>query len=92
MPPLTVTTAVTTWEFAPLVSFALAVLAVAYLAGVRAVARRYGTRPWHFPEQLSQPRTIPSRRAWPVARTASFLCGLAMIAVATQGSPGRLRQ
>ena len=36
MPPLTATTAVTTWEFAPLVSVALAVLAVTYLAGVRA--------------------------------------------------------
>jgi cytochrome c oxidase assembly factor CtaG len=66
--PLTPVTALTTWQFAPLASALLALLAAAYLAGVCAV-RRPG-------------------RGWPAGRTAAFLAGLAVIAVATQGSTG----
>jgi putative copper resistance protein D len=59
--------ALTTWQFAPLVSVPLALAAALYLAGCRAVARRHPARPW------------------PRARALSFLAGLAVIAVATQG-------
>lgn len=46
MVPLTPVTALTTWQFSPLASVPLAVLAGLYLAGVRAVARRHPARPW----------------------------------------------
>jgi cytochrome c oxidase assembly factor CtaG len=72
MPPLTPSNALTTWQFAPLVSAGLAALAIGYLACMRAVARR----------------RRPGARPWPAARALSFSAGLAAIAVATQGSPG----
>jgi cytochrome c oxidase assembly factor CtaG len=68
--PLTVGDALTSWQFAPLVSGALMLLAVAYLRAVRVVGKRHPARPW------------------PVTQTAAFLLGLAVIAVATQGSAG----
>jgi cytochrome c oxidase assembly factor CtaG len=46
MVPLTPVTALTTWQFSPLASAPLMVLAGLYLAGVRAVARRHPARPW----------------------------------------------
>jgi cytochrome c oxidase assembly factor CtaG len=82
MPPLTLSTALTTWRFAPFVSATLAALALAYLTGAGMVARRAAAR-W------STERARGRRAgAWPAVRTVSFLCGLAVIAVATQGSPG----
>jgi cytochrome c oxidase assembly factor CtaG len=69
-PALTPVSALTTWQFVPLVSVPLALCAALYLAGARTVARRHPARPW--------PRT----------RTASFLAGLAAVAVAIQGSDG----
>lgn len=44
--PLTVRSALTTWQFAPLVSAVLAVAATCYLAGVWRVGRRHPARPW----------------------------------------------
>lgn len=70
MPPLTAGNAFTAWQFAPLVSAPLALLAAAYLGGVRITGRRHPARPW------------------PAGRTAAFLLGLAVIAVATQSSIG----
>jgi cytochrome c oxidase assembly factor CtaG len=67
---LTPVTALTTWQFVPLASVPLTLLAALYLAGTRTVARRHPARPW--------PRT----------RTAAFLAGLAVVAVAVQGSDG----
>ncbi|MBV9204999.1 MAG: cytochrome c oxidase assembly protein [Actinobacteria bacterium] len=46
MTPLTVSGALTAWQFAPAVSAALAVLAAAYLAGAGLVTRRHPARPW----------------------------------------------
>jgi cytochrome c oxidase assembly factor CtaG len=43
---LTPVTALTTWQFVPLVSVPLALGAALYLAGTRAVARRHPARPW----------------------------------------------
>jgi putative copper resistance protein D len=58
------------WQFAPEAGIPLAVLAAAYLAGaILATARRRG----------------PARRAWPRARTAAFVGGLAVAAIATLG-------
>jgi cytochrome c oxidase assembly factor CtaG len=71
MPPLTASSALTTWQFAPFVTGALAVLAGCYLAAVRRVRVRRRRR---------------RARPWPAARTAAFLAGLGAIAVATQGS------
>ena len=45
-PPLTPATAVRVWQFAPVVSAALLLLAAGYLAGVWRVARRHPARPW----------------------------------------------
>ena len=45
-PALTPATAVRVWQFAPVVSAALLLLAAAYLAGVWRVARRHPARPW----------------------------------------------
>lgn len=69
-PALTLTGALTRWQFAPLVSALLILLAAAYLAAVLLVARR------------------GAARRWPGRRTAAFLLGLAVIAVATQSSIG----
>jgi cytochrome c oxidase assembly factor CtaG len=44
--PLTAATALREWQFAPLVTAALLVLALGYLTGVRRVARRHPARPW----------------------------------------------
>ncbi len=68
--PLSVRDALTSWQFAPLVSALLIVLAAAYLAAVVVVGRR------------------GAARTWPARRTAAFLLGLAVIAVATQSSAG----
>jgi|tagenome__1003787_1003787.scaffolds.fasta_scaffold20923901_3 cytochrome c oxidase assembly factor CtaG len=46
MAALTPGTALTTWQFTPLVSGPLLLLAGAYLAGARMVARRHPLRPW----------------------------------------------
>ena len=46
MPPLTVTGALTTWQFAPLVSAALAVAGATYLTDAQRVGRRHPARPW----------------------------------------------
>jgi len=46
MPPLTAANALTAWQFAPLVSVTLALLAGAYLSCVRMVGRRHPARPW----------------------------------------------
>jgi putative copper resistance protein D len=43
---LTPVTALTTWQFVPLVSGSLLLLTALYLTGVRAVARRHPVRPW----------------------------------------------
>jgi len=67
---LTPVTALTTWQFVPLVSGPLLLSAGLYLAGARAVARRHPARPW------------------PRRRTAAFLAGLAVVAVAIEGSDG----
>ncbi len=68
--PLSVGNALTSRQFAPLVSALLIVLAAAYLAAILVVGRR------------------GAARAWPACRTAAFLLGLAVIAVATQSSAG----
>jgi cytochrome c oxidase assembly factor CtaG len=44
--PLTAHSAVTTWQFAPVVAVAVALLAVLYVAGVVRVRRRHPARPW----------------------------------------------
>lgn len=89
MPRLTLATALTTWQFAPFVSAVLAVLALAYLTGVRMVARRAGARARPVGARRGRAGARGGRAgAWPAGRTVSFLCGLAVIAVATQGSPG----
>ena len=46
LPPLTPASAVGVWQFAPVVSAALLLLAAGYLAGVWRVARRHPARPW----------------------------------------------
>ena len=46
LPPLTAGTALRVWQFAPVVSAALLLLAAGYLAGVWRVARRHPARPW----------------------------------------------
>jgi putative copper resistance protein D len=46
LPPLTAATALRVWQFAPMVSAALLLLAAGYLAGVWRVARRHPARPW----------------------------------------------
>lgn len=53
MVPLTPVTALTTWQFSPLASAPLVVLAGLYLAGVRTVARRHPVRPWPWGRTLS---------------------------------------
>jgi cytochrome c oxidase assembly factor CtaG len=74
MPPLTWATALATWQFAPLVTALLTILGAGYLACAWRVRGRGpdARRP----------------RPWPASRTTAFLAGLAVIAVATQGSPG----
>ncbi len=61
--------ALTTWQFEPFAAVPVAGLCVGYLAAVIA-ARCRGRR---------------SARAWPTARTLSFLGGLGVVIVATQG-------
>jgi putative copper resistance protein D len=68
--PLTGHTAFSHWQFAPLVSVALAVLLLLYLYGMHRVRREHPARPW------------------PLLRAASFIAGLAVVAVATQSSIG----
>lgn len=46
MPPLTLAGAFTAWQFAPLVSGVLVLLAAAYLVGAWLVAHRHRARPW----------------------------------------------
>ncbi len=46
LPPLTAATAVRVWQFAPLASATLLVLAAAYLTGVRRVAAQHPGCPW----------------------------------------------
>jgi len=68
--PLTPHASLVMWQFAPLVSVPLIVLAAGYLLCVARVRRRHPARPW------------------PAGRVLAFLAGLAVIAVATQGSIG----
>lgn len=75
MPPLTLSTALTSWQFVPLVTAGLTVLAGCYLAAVWRVRRRGAGR-------------RPRARPWPAARTAAFLSGLVVVAVAIQSSMG----
>jgi cytochrome c oxidase assembly factor CtaG len=77
MPPLTPATALTTWQFAPLVTALLAVPGACYLV---AMCRARG--------RVRVPGRPRRGRSWPAVRTVAFLSGLAVIAVATQGSPG----
>jgi putative copper resistance protein D len=65
---------VTTWQFAPFVTAATAVLAAGYLAGAWRLAAGAGRR--------------RQARLWPGARTLAFLGGLGTITVATQGWVG----
>ncbi|HZR48119.1 MAG TPA: cytochrome c oxidase assembly protein [Streptosporangiaceae bacterium] len=51
--PPTATAVVSTWQFAPFVSFLLIALAAAYLAGVATVRRRHPARPWPAGRTLS---------------------------------------
>jgi putative copper resistance protein D len=51
--PLTLERALGTWQFTPVVSGLLAVLAAGYLAGVRRVRRRHPARPWPVPRSLA---------------------------------------
>jgi hypothetical protein len=44
--PLTARSALTTWQFAPVVSSILILLAACYLLGVYRVGRRHPARPW----------------------------------------------
>jgi cytochrome c oxidase assembly factor CtaG len=53
MTPLTWRTALTAWQFAPLVSAALAILAAAYLLCAFRVGRRHPARPWPVTSTLS---------------------------------------
>jgi cytochrome c oxidase assembly factor CtaG len=46
IPPLTTHTAFTQWEFAPVVSIGVVVVALAYVLGVVAVRRRHPLGPW----------------------------------------------
>jgi cytochrome c oxidase assembly factor CtaG len=62
--------AATRWEFAPVVTAAVAVAAALYLWGAGRVARRHPARPWPW---------------W---RTAAFLCGLAVVVIATESGVG----
>jgi putative copper resistance protein D len=73
MAPLTPATALTTWQFALLVTALLAALGAGYLAAVWRVRGRGGAR---------------HPRLWPALRITAFLGGLAAIGVATQGSVG----
>jgi cytochrome c oxidase assembly factor CtaG len=68
--PLTPHVSLVMWQFAPLVSVPLIVLAAGYLLCVARVRRRHPARPW------------------PARRVLAFFAGLAVIAVATQGSIG----
>ena len=71
MLPFTPSVALTSWQFVPLVTMALAVFAGCYLAAAWRVRGRRGR---------------VSARPWPAGRTAAFLGGLAVVAVATMGS------
>ncbi|HTU05677.1 MAG TPA: hypothetical protein VMG13_09015, partial [Trebonia sp.] len=46
LPPFSWTEAVTNWQFAPIVTAAVAIVAALYLWGVVRVARRHPRRPW----------------------------------------------
>lgn len=51
--PLTWHTALSAWQFAPLVSAVLSALAALYLLGVARVRRRHPARPWPLPHSLA---------------------------------------
>jgi putative copper resistance protein D len=77
---VTLSAAVTTWQFVPLVAVPVAVLALCYLTA----ARRRGCRG-------HRGRAAPGRgpaRPWPAVRTLAFLGGLSAVIVATQGWVG----
>jgi cytochrome c oxidase assembly factor CtaG len=67
MPVLTPVSALTTWQFVPQVSVPLLLLAAAYLAGTRAVARRHPARPW--------PRVRTASFLAGLAAVAAAICG-----------------
>jgi putative copper resistance protein D len=75
---VTVSAAVTTWQFLPLVAVPVAVLALCYLTA----ARRRGCR-----GRRAAPGRGPAR-PWPAVRTLAFLGGLSAVIVATQGWVG----
>lgn len=51
--PLTVHSAFTTWQFAPVVTGVIAVLAMLYVVGIVTVRRRHPARPWPVLRSLS---------------------------------------
>jgi cytochrome c oxidase assembly factor CtaG len=51
--PLTAHTAFTEWQFAPVVTASVAVLAILYLVGIARVRRRHPARPWPALRSLS---------------------------------------
>jgi hypothetical protein len=51
--PLTAQDALTVWQFAPLVTAALAVAGGAYLLGAWRVGRRHPARPWPRQRRLA---------------------------------------
>jgi cytochrome c oxidase assembly factor CtaG len=68
--PLTWRTALTSWQFAPLVSAVLAAFLLLYAVSAIRVRRQHPARPW------------------PATSTLAFLCGLSVVAIATQSSVG----
>lgn len=77
--PLTLGSAITTWQAAPVINALLAAGAAGYLLGVYRVARR-GRRGRRGRRHTARP--------WPARWTTAYLLGLAVIAVATQSSIG----
>ncbi len=71
---LTPVTALTTWQFVPLVSVPLALCAALYLAGTRTVARRHPVRPW--------PRTRTAAFLAGLASVAAAVCGSYLLLLA----------
>ncbi|HEX9040875.1 MAG TPA: cytochrome c oxidase assembly protein [Trebonia sp.] len=92
--PVSLSTALTTWQFEPLVAVPAALLACCYLAAAWHCGRRPRAsgprRPGNFPARLLRGAAAwrQSARPWPDGRTLAFLGGLSAIIVATQGWAG----
>ncbi len=78
--PLTLHSAFTTWQAAPVINALLAAGAAGYLFGVYRVAQRA--------HRAHRAHRRPARRRWPARWTAAYLLGLGTIAVATESSIG----